>query len=224
MSSTIPVTPRERVTIRSTLPRLPIEKPPTVEILTERLRLRPIRSSDLDVLHIMRTQVEVMRWSVTGKPNESIDMTKKQLDHMISSPESLTFAICLKDTDEMVGIGGHHRRQGDLGWPTLGYTLRSEAWGNGYATEFLKAFLDHWWTLPREEAEWPVDVSLVSGDGPVKDELVMAATVLLNTASQGVMRKSGMVLTKIWEEEDLHKPGTGELIQLLAFAQKNPTQ
>ncbi|CEJ79859.1 hypothetical protein VHEMI00075 [[Torrubiella] hemipterigena] len=224
MSATIPVTPRERVTIRSTLPRLPIDKPPTLEILTERLRLRLLRSSDLDVLHIMRTQVEVMRWSVKGKPNESIDITKKELDKMMSSPESLAFAICLKGTGEMVGIGGHHRRQGDLGWPTLFYTLRSEAWGNGYATEFLKAFLDHWWTLPREEAEWPVDVSLISGDGPIKDELVMAATVLLNTASQGVMRKSGMVLTKIWEEEDLHKPGTGELIQLLAFAQKKPTQ
>lgn len=223
MSSTIPVTAREQVTIKSTLPRLPIDKPPTLEILTERLKLRPVNSSDLELLHILRTQPEVVQWSVRGKPNESIDITKEELDRMIANPEGLAFAICLKDTDEVVGMGGHHRRQGDLGWPTLFYMLRVEAWGNGYTTEFMAAFLKHWWTLPREEVEWPVDVSLISGDGPVKDEIVMAATVMQNVASQGVMRKSGMTLTKIWEEEDLHKPGSGELIQLLAFVIKRPS-
>jgi RimJ/RimL family protein N-acetyltransferase len=50
--------------------------------------------------------------------------------------------IVLKATGELIGGGGiYYRPERDL-W-TIGYNLRKDQWGNGYAVELIKALLEH---------------------------------------------------------------------------------
>ncbi|CAM1510149.1 Fc.00g004840.m01.CDS01 [Cosmosporella sp. VM-42] len=198
----------EFVTVKSTLPKYPF--PPNHErpiVRTERLILRPFKDDDLETIHALRSQPEVMIWTTQGKPDADIEATKKNFSNQLPPHdiERLNCAICLAETGECIGMGGSHIRDGELGWPVLGYMLRKEAWGKGYATEFVKGFLDIWWALPREKAEVKVDKSTVRGDGDIEEELFTAVTLNDNHGSNNVMRKSGFVLTKAWEEEDLRE-------------------
>ena len=84
MAETAPV-PDSFITVRSTLPRLPlplISERPLVK--TERLLIRPLAASDLEALHELRTQPEVMFWTSAGKPDSSLDEAKAKLDYFLS--------------------------------------------------------------------------------------------------------------------------------------------
>lgn len=200
--------PIEWVTVKTTLPTFPF--PPNDQrqiIKTERLVLRPFNNdqNDLEGLHALRAQPEVMTWSIQGRPDKDLEETSINLARQVSPVEiqRYNWAICLASTGEIIGIGGCGTFNGELGWPVLGYMLRKETWGKGYATEFLKAFTKAWWALPREEVELKVDKNTVRGSGDVKDECIAAITLDSNMASHGVLRKSGFERAMAWEEEDL---------------------
>ncbi|CAG7923817.1 unnamed protein product [Penicillium olsonii] len=181
------------VTVRTSLPTLPL--PPNnarPEITTSRLLIRPLRPSDLDALHVLRTQEDVMKWTRAGCIDESIETTKSKLDPFLPPHDLVTgnCAICLKDTGELIGIGGCHLYPGSHGWPELGCLLRQETWGQGLATEFLGAWLRFWSELPRSERDVRVQKEMVIGDKNV-DEHLIAITDAINTASQRVLLKSG---------------------------------
>ncbi|MCR5809423.1 MAG: GNAT family N-acetyltransferase [Clostridiales bacterium] len=70
-----------------------------------------------------------------------VKFVERRLAAQIEEPrKSYDLALCLKDTDEMIGAMGLYltedRRQAELG-----YLLKKRFWGNGYATEAGKAFL-----------------------------------------------------------------------------------
>ena len=221
--ATDPKQPSEKqwVTIKSTLPAIPVQL--KSNILTKRLLIRPLDASDLNVEHILRTHPEIIKWSSRQQPNENLGVTEKQLRKSIENEETLELAICLRETGETIGTGGSHRREGDLGWPVLSYTLRVEAWGKGYATEFLTAFLDHYWTLPRSSVELKVEASTVVGKNEIKQECVTSVASEPNLASQRVMEKSGMKLVKTWEVKDISTPEDDDtLIALFAYAVYQP--
>ncbi|KFH46433.1 putative N-acetyltransferase-like protein [Hapsidospora chrysogenum ATCC 11550] len=215
----------EWVTVKTTLPRQPFEPAATrPSIRTERLLLRPLRESDLEALHELRTQPEVMIHTYRGKVDADLQETRDNLALRLPPNDrtNFDFAICLPETNRLIGIGGSFSRSGSLGWPEIGYMLRKEAWGRGYATEFLRAFLEAWWALPREESEHKVEKSTVDeAEGEVKAERVMGLTVTAHEASQNVMRKSGLQFVKAWEEEDTHEGGG--MITLVGYvAKKKP--
>ncbi|KAJ6443475.1 cellobiose dehydrogenase [Purpureocillium lavendulum] len=219
------MTPSEKqwVTVKTTLPSVPY--PPTASrapLTTRRLLIRPLAESDLEALHVLNTQPPVVRWSSRAVPNSNMDVTRRQLrDKLADDATTYEVAICLGASGEMIGIGGSHRRAGNLGWPVLSYALRAEHWGRGYATEFLQAFLRWWWTLPRDEVVLSVEASTVAaaaaGEGPLKPECVTSVATEQNIASQRVMSKSGMCLAKAWREKDLSKPDEEALVTLLGF-------
>jgi RimJ/RimL family protein N-acetyltransferase len=90
----------------------------------------------------------------------------------------------------------------ELGWPALGYQFLKAHWGKGYASEFVKGYLNHWWSLPRTEVELSVDKNSVRGDGEVKDECITAITLSDHVASQNVLKKCGMEFASSWKEPD----------------------
>ncbi|KAJ5130882.1 uncharacterized protein N7515_006921 [Penicillium bovifimosum] len=186
-------TEEDFVTVKALLPTIPLpansERP---AITTDRLLLRALQPSDLDALHVLRTQKEVMRWTRAGCIDESLEMTKSNLDLFLTPNDHVTAncAICLKDTGELIGIGGCHRYPGSYGWPEIGYMFRTEVWGKGFATEFLSAWLQFWLDLPRTEREARVQKGMVIGEGVV-DEHLIAITETENAASQRVLVKSG---------------------------------
>ncbi|KPM41000.1 hypothetical protein AK830_g5531 [Neonectria ditissima] len=199
-------TPIEWVTVKTTLPKFPL--PPNEHRQpwkTERLTMRPLTDDDIKGLQRLRSQPEVMVRSVQGRPDNTIEETRDSLALRLppQDVQRYEWAICLTETREMIGLGGNGTRDGEQGWPVMGYSLVKEHWGKGYATEFLKGFLSAWWALPREEIEIKVDKNTVSGNGDVKEECISATTEPDNPASQNVMRKAGLELASVWEERDL---------------------
>ena len=117
---------------------------------------------------------------------------------------------------EMIGIGGCSTLSSPVfGWPAVGYQIRREYWGRGYATEFLRGWLELWCALPREEVEIPVGEESVLPYISVEDgtvvvvvvpEMVTAFALSDNVASQRVLEKAGFEMFVKRREADLRDP------------------
>lgn len=107
--------------------------------------------------------------------------------------------IFLKNSDdsegELIGEGGV--AQLSLGAPDFYYMLKEESWGKGYATEFVKKFMEIWWKMPREETHIKIeDIYLDSRDKSMASvasvaERLCASVPIWNEGSNGVVRKTG---------------------------------
>ncbi|KXX82919.1 Arginine--tRNA ligase, cytoplasmic [Madurella mycetomatis] len=216
--------PTSFVRVRTTLPRQPL--PPIAArgpITTQRLLLRPLAASDLDAIHVLRTQPEVMYWTSTAQIDASLDETRAKLARYLPPGDGQTYncAICLGGSGEVIGMGGVHNWTSSLGWPEVGYMIRREYWGKGLGTEFLRGFLEGVWEgLEREEVEMAVDARTVVGgrvvgvDGVVAvPEQLVAITVKENEKSRKVLEKTGFELFVTWKERDATKGGADEDLQ-----------
>lgn len=200
------------VTVKTTLPATPyplLDSRP--DIRTERLVLRRTLESDLEAWHALRLQPEVMKWTGQGVPDKDLEWSRERFVKRLAPKGDTTyeFMICLASTGEMIGTGGCHKSDGELGWPVIGYMLRKEFWGKGYATEFVNGFLEAWWALPRAEVELKVEQSTIeraAEDGGPARECIVAVTLDSNRGSQNVLAKCKLQLVKIWEEADLRDP------------------
>ncbi|KAF4964192.1 hypothetical protein FSARC_7889 [Fusarium sarcochroum] len=198
--------PLDYITVKTTLPNYPL--PPNSErkpFQTERLTMRPMTENDLNFHRSLRSEPEGMIWSTQCRPDKDIEETKKSLSLRLppNDVKGYDWVICLTETGEPIGLGGAGMWSGELGWPAIGYSLLKAHWGKGYASEFLKGFLNQWWSLPRTGVELSVDENTVQGDDDVKEECVSAITVGDHTASQKVLKKAGMVFAASWVVPDL---------------------
>ena len=117
-------------------------KQPTFE--TERLRLRPFRTSDAKALHALYGDGDNLRYWGTD-PSPDPDSTRKMLRwHISFHPfHYVLWAIEEKKSGKLIGMINYHRRdmrerRVDLGWLAL-----PEAQGKGYMTEAGRALLRH---------------------------------------------------------------------------------
>ena len=162
-----------------------------------------------------------MEWSAQLKPDEDKSNTQARLNAFLPPNDVKTFncAICLKETGELIGLGGVHNLAGKYGWPELGYMFRYEHWGKGFATEFLRGFTPAWDQLPREEVDLRVKpYSLVEGEGAqgtVVEERLIAITIGPNQRSRNVLTKCGWEHYKTDVEPDLRDPSVD--IDLILF-------
>ena len=108
-----------------------------------------------------------------------------------------------------MGLGGVFKTTSMLGWPEVGYMLKREHWGQGYGTEFLKAFAASWWSLPRSEVETDADELSVEPpvDGERVPEMLCAIVASHNPASLRVMEKAGFKKFREWKEADSRAEG-----------------
>lgn len=197
--------PTEFVTVKAVLPALPL--PPNAErasVTTDRLIIRAFVPEDVTAMHVL--------W---GKADWDMDKTKKKLAKYMPPGDSITFnyAICLRSTGELIGCGGCHSYPGLHGWPEVGYRIRDDLKGRGYATEFLRAWLDLWAELPRTEREVAVQRQMMRepvGDAREGSALVdgrlIAITLPANGASRRVLEKCGFEFSLRWTEPDLMDP------------------
>ncbi|RMJ20795.1 hypothetical protein PHISP_08334 [Aspergillus sp. HF37] len=200
------------MTVKTLLPTTPLPSNDTRPALTtNRLLIRPLGPSDLDAMHTLRTQPEVMQWTSSGRIDQNIEETRDKLNLFLPPNDTTTVncAICVKDTGEFIGFGGCHLFPAEHGWPEMGYLLRREFWGRGMATEFLGAWLRFWDQLPRSEREVRVRRGMVAGEGAVKEHLI-AITETSNVPSQKVLLKSGFERFREFTED-------GGETQLVAF-------
>jgi [ribosomal protein S5]-alanine N-acetyltransferase len=146
----------------------------TGELLTQRLALRPLRESDLDVLASIYADPAVMRF--LGGPRTRED-TRTRLSWMIAAHREQGFglwATTLRADGTLIGRCGIIVQ--DVEGQTeheIAYLLGSQWWGRGYATEAAAAIRDH----ARARLGFDRTISLIDP---------------ANTASQAVARRIGM--------------------------------
>ena len=148
-------------------------------IETERLLLRDWREEDLDPFVCHTNTPAVMRWLGGVKPDEV--MRQIVVERMMRWQEERGFtfwAVERKSDGELLGFCGL-KIADDPGSPIegeieVGWRLREDAWGQGYAKEAAIASLHH--AFKRLGAE-----------------RVVALTVAGNAPSWGLMERLGMV-------------------------------
>lgn len=104
-------------------------------ILTERLRLRPLVMTDAEDLHAALADPEAMAYWSTP-PHTSLEETRAWLQATIDTPAGSGEDFAVECDGRVIGKAGLWR------FPEVGYILRRDAWGRGYAAEALAPVLD----------------------------------------------------------------------------------
>jgi [ribosomal protein S5]-alanine N-acetyltransferase len=109
---------------------------PAISIRTPRLLLRRAAEGDLDAIHAIMSDHEAMRfWSTP--PHTDREATRAWLASMIATPPDAGDDFIVEHEGVVIGKLGAWR------WPEIGYILARPAWGRGFATEALAAFIDY---------------------------------------------------------------------------------
>lgn len=146
-------------------------------IATERLILRDWRDDDLDPFAAMCADPEVMRHLDGVIDRDAAAETIARQRHFIARDGRGFWAIERRADGALLGFCGL-RTGGHPGTPVndeleIGWRLRRDAWGQGYAREAAQASIDHGWATTERER-------------------IAAWTVAANTASWGLMLRLGM--------------------------------
>jgi RimJ/RimL family protein N-acetyltransferase len=145
-------------------------------IETERLILRGWRDADRAPFHAMGNDPEVMRYLGPPMTREASDAAVDRQNALLGEVGHCFWAIERRSDGTFLGFCG--LKPGPEGTPIakqieIGWRLRSDAWGQGYAREAAQASLNwSWANLDAQE--------------------IAAITVLANTRSWGLMERLGM--------------------------------
>jgi RimJ/RimL family protein N-acetyltransferase len=152
--------------------------------VTRRLVGSPLAESDFADLCALHRDERVVA-AFNAEPNTE-DETREFLDRKLGHWRKHGFGIWMfrDEAGEFVGRSGIHRWQfEDLDEVELGYVVRSELWGQGYATEMSKAVMRH------------------AAEGLGMRELV-GFTLRENVRSQRVLEKLGFEFERSFFDED----------------------
>ena len=154
---------------------------------SDRLVLRRFTESDVDNLHDLDGDPEVMRFINGGKPTPRDVIRNETLPRFLHSYERFeglgVWAAIERSTGEFLGWFEFYPWK-DAGPEEveLGYRLRSSTWGKGYATEGSRALIRKGFT-------------------ELGVQRVVAETMVVNTASRRVMEKAGLTHVRTFHQE-----------------------
>lgn len=161
-----------------------------VYLETERLRLRHFEDGDVDLLVSLDGDPEVMHFITGGRPTPRTEVEQDVLPAFLGYYRRWAhlgfWAVEEKGSEEFIGWchlrpeHGHPPQE-----PELGYRLRRESWGRGYAAEGCRALID--------EAFARSDV-----------QRIVAETMVVHAASRRVLEKCGMVLVRTFHADWPH--------------------
>ncbi|KAK1084528.1 hypothetical protein LTR33_002610 [Friedmanniomyces endolithicus] len=156
------------------------EAPAPMVIETERLRLRTLQLTDAEAFLPIISRPEVMQWTYQD-PITDLEQAERWLSARALGPDVFNFAIELRDrpqtsttTPDIVGVCGSYH------WPTVGYLLRPDHFGKGFATEALRA------VVPALFERMPL--ASIGGTG---FDYIEGRTAADNKAWQRVLEKAG---------------------------------
>ncbi len=117
---------------------------PISPIETGRLILREFSADDWPALHLYGSDPEVMRWLhlLPNSEEHSREVVEQFISYQSEEPRTrYELAITLASTGELIGGTGIR-----MVWPgnkeaSMGYVLRRDSWGRGYATEAARETL-----------------------------------------------------------------------------------
>lgn len=151
---------------------------------TDRLILRRFTPDDVDLLHELDSDPEVLRYVTGGQgtPRDAIrDAILPAFLGYYARSDGYGFWAAL-ERSRGAFLGWFHFRPlpgSPPDEPELGYRLRRAAWGHGYATEGSRALIDH-------------------GFGALGVRRVVASAAAENSASWRVMEKCGMARVRAY--------------------------
>lgn len=150
------------------------------EILTERLRLRLPKDTDVQAIYDNYAKdPEVVKY-LSWKPHNSVEETlaiRKYWQRKIDKGHGVPYLITAREDNRVMGMISIH--PGKPHRAGLGYVLGKKEWGRGYMTEALKAVIAEAWqnsTFIRLSAFCEIE----------------------NIGSYRVMEKAGMQFEGIW--------------------------
>ena len=141
-------------------------------IETERLMLRGWRDFDRDPFFALNSDPEVMQYLPAGD-RASSDAAVDNLMRTEAEHGHCFWAVERKADGAFVGFCGSMPAREPLGEVEVGWRLRRDAWGHGYASEGARASLAWCWAH-------------------LDTPSVMAITVPANVRSRAVMERIGM--------------------------------
>jgi ribosomal-protein-alanine N-acetyltransferase len=107
--------------------------------------LRPLSINDDEAVYRLRSQVEVMEFihrPLTSSVHEARELILSNLLDM-ELGDSLVWAICQPNDDELIGMVGFWRLQLQHQKGEIGYLLDPRFKGRGYASEAVQLVLKH---------------------------------------------------------------------------------
>lgn len=157
-----------------------------MNIRTSRLHLVPFRLDHRSFIKDLDSDPDVMRFLTNGIPSDDKEVERAMGVFMsfqnIHEGKYGYWLACLNSTQEPIGwfhLRPLKTRPDDLSTLELGYRLRKEHWGKGYASEIGLALLEY-------------------GLSELGAQRICAHTMQANTGSQAVMKKIGM---EVWYED-----------------------
>ena len=125
-----------------------VEEAPGPSLVTERLRLRPIRRTDLDPLDeaIRETLSELVKWLPWAHPSRTRTDTRRYIRQARIARARGTayeFIVMHEATEQVLGVMGLHRVDWSRRSAGLGYWIRRSAWGHGFAPESAACVVEH---------------------------------------------------------------------------------
>jgi len=158
------------------------------EIVTERLRLRAPRRSDVTPLHeaIAETLADLVPWLPWARVDHGVAETRRYLRAARSAwsrQSAFEFVIELRDSQRVAGIVSLHRVDWLRAVAGLGYWVRRTEWNRGIASEAANGALGH-------------------ALGGLRLHRIEALVALENKASQRVLEKLGFVREGVAREAE----------------------
>ncbi|MGH2492375.1 MAG: GNAT family N-acetyltransferase [Candidatus Limnocylindria bacterium] len=148
----------------------------SVLVVSPRLVLREFAPDDALAVQRYAGDAEVLRYLSWG-PND-LDATRGFLarvaEHASRAPRQMfELAVVRRDDDELIGGLGLVQRSSLLRDASVGYVLRRDSWGHGYATEAVRSVVEYGFGTPCLHRIW-------------------ATCDVDNVASARVLEKAGM--------------------------------
>lgn len=162
---------------------------------TKRLQLRDWKEADIEPFSQLNADKKVMEYFPNTLSNDQTIMFYKTILSEFHECGFGLYAVEVKANKEFIGFIGFHRADFEADFTPcieIGWRLKKEAWGNGYATEGAAACLHYGFN------------KLGLGN-------IYSFTAEMNKPSQNVMKKIGMNFIKTFnhpkvkEDSPLHK-------------------
>lgn len=158
-----------------------------VKLETKRLILRPITLDDVEDFYEMDSNPKVHLF-LGNNPVTSIKQSQSAIQGILQQYKDYgigRLAMIKKDTGEFVGWSGlkfERELRKEFDYYDIGYRLKEEFWGNGYATEAAIASLNY-------------------GFNDLKLKEICAAADVNHIASNTILKKIGMKPSGTFEYE-----------------------